>query len=119
MTTIATINNRGINAMAVNNMTATRMAVINYRTQDNVMAVGKAMMIETLKAKMQAGVAHFAFQKKDGSIREAWGTIQNNLAKAMTNGRGESRENYATTAFYDVEKGAWRSFRWETLLWVA
>lgn len=119
MTTIATINNKGINAMTVNNMTATRMAVIANRTNDQVMAVGKAMMIENLKTKMRNGIAHFAFQKKDGSLREAWGTIQSNIAKAMTNGCGESRENYATCAFYDVEKGAWRSFRWETLLWVA
>ena len=39
-----------------------------------------------------------------------------NIAKAKTNGRGESRESFATTAYFDVEKGEWRSFRWETLI---
>ena len=39
MTTLATINNTGINTMAVNNMTATRMATILDRTQDTIMAV--------------------------------------------------------------------------------
>ena len=118
MTTLATINNTGINTMAVNNMTATRMATILDRTQDTIMAVGKAMMIENLKTKMANGIAHFAFAKKDGSIREAWGTIQENIAAAKTNGNGISREYFKTTAFFDIEKGEWRSFRWESLLWV-
>ena len=118
MTTLATINNKGLNSMTVNNMTATRMATILNRTQDAIMAVGKAMMIETLKTKMANGIAHFAFAKKDGSVREAWGTIQENIAAAKTNGNGISREYYKTTAFFDIEKGEWRSFRWESLLWV-
>ena len=118
MTTLATINNKGLNSMTVNNMTATRMATILDRTQDAIMAVGKAMMIENLKTKMANGIAHFAFAKKDGSIREAWGTIQENIAAAKTNGNGVSREHYKTTCFFDIEKGEWRSFRWESLLWV-
>ena len=69
--------------------------------------------------KMANGVAHFAFQKKDGSIREAFGTIQSNIAAAKTNGYGISRECFNTTAFFDIEKGEWRSLRWESLLWVA
>ena len=118
MTTLATINNTGINSMTVNNMTATRMATILDRTQDAIMAVGKAMMIENLKTKMANGIAHFAFKKKDGSIREAWGTIQENIAAAKTNGNGISREYYKTTAFFDIEKGEWKSFRWESILWI-
>ena len=73
MTTLATINNTGINTMTVNNMTATRIATILERTQDAIMAVGKSMMIETLKTKMANGIAHFAFKKKDGSIRALHG----------------------------------------------
>ena len=118
MTTLVTISTTGMNMMTINNMTATRMATILDRTQDAIMAVGKAMMIENLKTKMANGVAHFAFAKKDGSIREAWGTIQENIAAAKTNGNGISREYYKTTAFFDIEKGEWRSFRWESLLWV-
>ena len=118
MTTLATISNTGMNMMTINNMTATRMATILDRTQDAIMAVGKAMMIENLKTKMANGVAHFAFKKKDGSIRECFGTIQANIAAAKTNGNGISRECYKTTAFFDIEKGEWRSFRWESLYWV-
>lgn len=119
MKAIVKINRKGINAVAVKNSTAIRQAVINNRIEDATMAATKAMMIELLKTKMANGVAHFAFLKKDGSVREAWGTIQANVASAMTNGRGESRENYATTAFYSITDSAWRSFRWENLLWVA
>lgn len=119
MTTIATINNKGMNTMMVKNSTAARMKVIANRTNDITIAAAKAVMIELLKTKMTNGVAHFAFQKKDGSVREAFGTIQSNVAEAKTNGNGISRECYNTTAFFDIEKGEWRSFRWETLLWVA
>lgn len=102
----------------VNGMDAVRANVIARRTHSNELGMVKAMMIENLKTKLMNGVAHFLFVKKDGTIREAWGTCSPALAKAKTNGRGESRENYATTAFFDVEKGEWRSFRWETLIQV-
>ncbi len=119
MKTLATINNKGINAMVIKNETAGRMNVIAHRTGDMTIAAAKAMQIELLKTKMAAGIAHFAFIKKDGTIREAWGTIEQHIAAAKTNGWGISREYFNTTAFFDVEKGEWRSFRWENLLWVA
>lgn len=119
MTTLASINSKGLSTMVINNATAARMRVINHRAGDITIAAAKAMQIELLKTKMANGVAHFAFQKKDGSIREAYGTIQSNVAEAKTNGNGISRECYNTTAFFDIEKGEWRSFRWENLLWVA
>lgn len=119
MTTIATINNKGMNTMVINNAAAARMKVIAHRTGDITIAAAKAMQIELLKTKMANGVAQFAFKKKDGSTRIAFGTIQSNIASVKVNGNGISRECYNTTAFYDVEKGEWRSFRWENLLWVA
>ena len=79
------------------------------------MAGAKAMMIEDLKKQMAAGIAHFIYRKKDNSLREAWGTT-NSLAEKHINGRGISRENFATTAYYDCEAGGWRSFRWENLV---
>ncbi len=102
--------------VALNGMQVKRTQKIAERTGDIAMGLVKAQMIELLKNKMANGVAHFIFKKKDGSIREAWGTIQSNIAAAKTNGRGENRENYYTTAFFDVEKGEWRSLRWESLI---
>ena len=103
------------NIAVVGNMTITRTNVIANRTNSIEVGLVKAMMIERLKDKLKT-LAHFYFQKKNGEIREAWGTTNPALAKAKTNGRGESRENFATTAFFDIEKGEWRSFRWESLL---
>ena len=104
------------NIAIVNNMTAQRAKVIAFRTNSIDNGIVKAAMINELKTKLANGIAHFAFVKKNGEIREAWGTTMGNIASAKTNGRGESRENYATTAYFDVEKGEWRSFRWETLI---
>ena len=74
------------------------------------------MMIEQLKEKLANGVAHFLFIKKDGSVREAWGTTSPSLAQKHINGNGASRELFKTTAYFDVEKGGWRSLRWESIV---
>ena len=107
-----------VNITVINGTTAVRANVIANRINSTEVALVKAMMIENLKQKMKHGVAHFVFRKKNGELRECWGTTQPALASAMTNGRGESREQYATTAFYSVTDGAWRSFRWESLVQV-
>lgn len=105
-------------ALVLNNSTVVRATVIGNRAKNDEIGIIKAMMIENLKSKLANGVAHFVFLKKNGEVREAWGTTKKELAAAKTNGRGESRENYCTTAYFDIEKGSWRSFRWETLVQV-
>lgn len=107
-----------IQALVLNNSTVIRANVIAVRTQSSEMGTIKAMMIDNLKAKLSSGIAHFLFMKKNGEIREAWGTTKSELAAAKTTGRGESRELYKTTAYFDIERGEWRSFRWETLVQV-
>lgn len=107
-----------MNAMILttNDLTVSRMAVIARRTNSELMAGAKAMMIEGLKRQMANGIAHFLFRKKNGELREAWGTTCKSLAQRHINGNGDSRELYATTAYFDVEKGEWRSFRWESIV---
>ena len=105
-----------MNALVITNGTATRMAVIAQRTGSELMAGAKAMMIESLKEKLRNGVAHFLYIKKDGTIREAWGTTNAALAHKYTNGNGVSREIFKTTAYFDIEKSSWRSFRWESIV---
>ena len=104
------------NALVITNGTATRMAVIAQRTGSELMAGAKAMMIEELKHKLRTGIAHFLYIKKDGTIREAWGTTNAALAHKYTNGNGVSREIFKTTAYFDIEKSSWRSFRWESIV---
>ena len=102
--------------ITTNNLTAARMAVIAKRTSSDLMAGAKSMMIDGLKRQMRDGIAHFMYQKKNGELREAWGTTNRSLAQKYVNGNGDSRERYATTAYFDVERGAWRSFRWENIV---
>ena len=105
-----------VSAIAVKEMTIVRANVIAERTGSLEMGIAKAMLIEQLKAKLKTSVAHFIFQKKNGELREMFATTCKPLIERHVNGRGVSRENYATTAVFDVEKGAWRSFRWESLI---
>lgn len=88
-----------MDALVITNSTATRMAVIAARTGSELMARAKAMMIEALKEKLLNGVAHFIFIKKNGEVREAFGTTNATVAAKHTNGNGISREYFKTTAF--------------------
>ena len=105
-----------MNALIITDTTAVRMNVIAQRTQNLLVAGAKAMMIESLKEKLRNGVAHFIFVKKNGEIREAFGTTNAAVAAKYTNGNGISREYFKTTAYFDIEKGEWRSFRWESIV---
>ena len=105
-----------MNALIITDTTAVRMNVIAERTQNLLVAGAKAMMIETLKEKLRNGVAHFIFVKKNGEIREAFGTTNSAVASKHINGNGISREYFKTTAYFDIEKGEWRSFRWESIV---
>lgn len=104
------------NVVMVNGMDNVRANVIARRTGSEELGMVKAMMIANLKEKLNNGVAHFIFVRKDGTLAEKWGTCVPSLAAAKTNGRGNSREDYATTAFYSITDNGWRSFRWETLV---
>lgn len=104
--------------VAINGMTAHRANVIARRTGSEAMGIIKAQMIDLLKAKLQSGVAHFIYIKKDGSLREAWGTCSGNLMRATQNGRGLSGDEVNTIKYYDVMVGGYRSLRFENLVQV-
>lgn len=102
----------------LNNDIAVRAEVIAIRTSSRMVdGISKALLIEQLKKKLRSGqIVKFAYLKKDGSIRIAYGTINADFVKDKVYGLDESRESYFTTAYYDLEKGGWRSFRWENLI---
>ena len=104
--------------VAVNGMTAHRANVIASRTGSEAMGVIKAQMIDLLKAKLQSGVTHFIYMKKDGTLREAWGTCAGNLMRATQNGCGLSGDAVNTVKYYDVMAGGYRSLRYENLVQV-
>ena len=104
--------------VAVNGITAHRANVIACRTGAEAMGVIKAQMIDLLKVKLQSGVAHFLYMKKDGTLREAWGTCASNLMKATQNGRGLSGDQVNTVKYWDTMSGGYRSLRYENLVQV-
>ena len=110
-----------INALAITTKDAQRLTLIAARTNastaiEMAMAGAKMQMISDLKKRMQTSVVEFYFIKKDGTLRHAFGTTMGSLATKHINGRGISRESVNTTPFFDVEKGEWRSLRYETIV---
>ena len=77
----------------------------------------KAWELYRLAKKMREGIVKFAFQKIDGTIRYAWGTLQN-LPAGVTTGKGKKEPSYKTFAYYDTQKQAMRCFRVENLITV-
>lgn len=101
-----------------NDSTVSRAKVIAVRTSSRMVdGISKALLIEQLKKKLRSGqIVKFVYLKSNGDIRVAYGTTNADFLKDKVRGRGDSRENYATSAYYDLEKGGWRSFRWENLI---
>ena len=86
-------------------------------------ATGKAFAICLVKAwelyrlvkSMRSGVVRFSYQKTDGTLRKAAGTLKDTAA--LVKGTG-GPDNARTVRYYDVEAGGFRSFRVENLITV-
>ena len=71
-----------------------------------------------LKAAMKQRIVKFYFKKVDGSIREAYGTLKENLIPA-TSGNDKRAKNETIQVYYDSEKQSWRSFKRANLIQIA
>lgn len=67
-----------------------------------------------LRKALKAGNVSFTFKKKDGSIREAVGTLKENVIPPVCGLR--TSDPNKVQIFYDVIKEAWRSFKIENLV---
>lgn len=88
-----------------------------FRTTGKAFAVclAKAWALWRLTRQMRAGVVRFAYEKADGSLRKACGTLHDVAATVKGTGRPDDGQ---TVKYYDVEAGGWRSFRVENLITV-
>ena len=68
-----------------------------------------------LKVKMYAGIAKFYFQKVDGSIREAYGTLNAAMLPA-TAGDDNRKRNDTVQVYFDTEKQEWRCYKRANLI---
>ena len=78
----------------------------------------QAWQVVRLRAALRAGATRFTFQKQDGEVREAYGTL--NTALFQYDYKGTDRaESPTAIRYFDLDKNAWRSFRAERILQVA
>ncbi|MCR5697744.1 MAG: SH3 beta-barrel fold-containing protein [Marinilabiliaceae bacterium] len=71
-------------------------------------ALTQAWLYYRLKKQLTSRIVHFYFQKVDGSIREAYGTLKESLLPPTN---GEKRNYRFCQTFFDTEINDWRSFK--------
>lgn len=62
------------------------------------------------KAEAFNRIVEFYFQKVDGSLRQAFGTLKSELIPA-TAGTDNRKKNEDIQVYFDTEKQAWRCFK--------
>lgn len=67
-----------------------------------------------LRAAMKQRIVKFYFQKVDGSIREAYGTLKENLIPATCG--NNRKKNDTVQVYFDTEKQEWRCFKKANLI---
>ena len=79
----------------------------------NSRALKYAWYFENLRNKLRSGIWRFSYFKKEGSIREARGTLDMSLIPEDRHPKGNPSDVLApagTFSYYDLDKNAWRSF---------
>lgn len=67
-----------------------------------------------LRARMKAGIVKFYFQKVNGSIREAFGTLKDVPAT-----QGVKTPSPLVQTYFDTEKQDWRCYKLANLISIA
>ena len=102
--------------ISTKNVANNALRCMNY-DMDVATSMSKAMMMETLKKRMMRGeVVRFAYQKLNGEIRQAVGTLQADAVIANIAGTGIPKRFYGMFAYIDLEKMGWRAFREERIV---
>ena len=70
-----------------------------------------------LRKAMAKRIVRFYFQKVDGTIREAFGTLMQSVIPQTTG--AEKKRNDTVQTYYDTEKSEWRCFKKANLLKIA
>ena len=73
-------------------------------------ALKKAWANFKLRISMSRGIIKFYFQKIDGSLREAYGTLSDKVIPA-TAGTDSRKRNDTVQTYFDTEKQEWRCYK--------
>ena len=71
-----------------------------------------------LKGEMKKKIMKFYFKKVDGSVREAYGTLNEKLMPAIT-GTDNRKKNDTVQTYYDTERQEFRCFKKANLMSIA
>ena len=69
----------------------------------------------TLRAAMKERIVKFYFQKVDGSIREAYGTLKDSLLPD-SKGTDNRKKSDTVQTYFDTERGEFRCFKKANLI---
>lgn len=86
--------------------------LMNETGKNFAVCLAKAWALYRLSKAMKNGIVSFAYEKTDGTLRKAKGTLVNiqNLVK------GVGSENFKTMRYFDIEAAGFRSFKIENLV---
>ena len=106
MTAIVTMTNRDIY----------RATVISQRVENDFVAGLQVAKLNELKNRMRREVVKFAFLKKSGEVRIAYGTMMPALVGEHINGSGIDGDSRKVCTYFDVERGQFRCFQMQALI---
>ena len=78
-------------------------------------------MLNEAKALMHQGALHFSYEKADGTLRQALGTLNFELIPSADLPTGNGRFNgydEGYQPYYDLERAGWRCFNVTLLRWI-
>ena len=102
--------------IAVTNKDLYRAAVIASRVENNFVTGLQVAKLSELKARMRREVVKFAYLKKSGEVRIAYGTMMPALVGDHINGRGICGDARKVCTYFDVECGQFRCFQMQALI---
>ena len=65
---------------------------------------------QELNEMLHKGTVKFQYIKKDGSVREANGTLKSDVVKANLRGGASTVKDAGYTSYFDIDKQAFRCF---------
>ena len=82
----------------------------------NGVSLSEALKVSWRNAKLRIAmvirIVRFYFQKVDGTIHEAYGTLNScRIPANSTTGNGTRKRNESVQVYFDTERQEWRSFK--------
>ena len=101
---------------AANYLRKNNPIVLRGTTINPSQALKHAWWFESFRTLLSSGIYRFSYIKSDGTIREAFGTLDPEIIPSDKWPSGNPSPitrtpSYATFAYYDIFKNEWRSFR--------